>query len=98
MSKKGFCEIITYKRDKLPKNIHKYFSLWKNAVDHCNRVARLFEPISAVQSVKSTTEEKSYVQTLISFQNTKRTNISSVNALNSNRLFIVKRTRLKTSK
>ncbi|CAJ1944090.1 unnamed protein product [Cylindrotheca closterium] len=47
----------------------------------------------AVKSFPQSGEKKAYTQTHVSFQSTGSTNISSVNALNSNQLFVVKKER-----
>ena len=83
MGKEGFGFLHTVRRDCLPHGIPNW--AWHkesiSATDHRTKVARFLHPITAVHVTAG------YTRVLSSFQSTGPTNISAVNALNTNYLF-----------
>jgi hypothetical protein len=68
----------------------------KTPADACSRVARLNQQIAVVKQVlfdNNDTTRMPFKQARVSFQSASSMNISTVNALNSNKLFVVKKER-----
>ena len=94
LGERGYGAIMTSRRDQLPKEFDKCFLHYKKmSVDSRNKVARFLAPITAVRCVPATDNNKAYVRTHVSFQSTGSTNISTINALNCNKLYVVKKDR-----
>jgi hypothetical protein len=95
LGERGYKATMTCRRDRLPEGIPKdaFHYLKGIKVDHRTRVARFEQPIVAVKHVnqKEGSEKKNYTRTHVSFQSTGGTNISSVNALSENVLYVRER-------
>ena len=94
---RGFGVTMTRQPHWLPSVVRKdYFHFKKTPADARSRVARFNPPIAAVKQVLfdiNETTHKPYKRVHVSFQYTSSTNISTVNALNSNMLFVFKKER-----
>ena len=89
LGRKGFGATMTCRRDRLPAGVPKHrFHYEKGRVTESSRVARFLEPITATKSFPADTVNKEYTRAHVSFQSTGSTNFSTVNALNSCRLFL----------
>jgi hypothetical protein len=76
----------------LPKDVPKhYFHHEKGVADKRSRVTRFLKPVTVVRQTPAVehTGTKEFVRAHISFQSTGATNISTVNAINSNMLYLV---------
>jgi len=94
LGKKGFGATMTCRRDRFPEKIpKKYFHHERGQNDKRNKVARYLQPITAVKSYPPMGDAKAYTRTHVSLQSTGSTNFCTVNALNSNRLFLAERNR-----
>jgi hypothetical protein len=97
LGEKGFGATMTCRRDRLPCQVPKeYLHAKKTVSDTRSRAARFNEPVTAVKQTLFSlddTEHMPYKRVHVSFQSTSSTNISTVNALNSNKLFVVKKER-----
>ena len=96
LGKLGFGCTMTCRRDRLPGGLDKtYFHHERNAVSKIKKGARFLQPIAAIKTVVASADEggKLYSRVYVSFQSTGSTNISTVNALNSNNLSIVNKER-----
>ena len=93
LGERGYSATMTSRRNRLPKEFDKCFLHYKKmSVDSCNKIARFLVPITAIHCVPAIDNNKAYVRTHVSFQSTGSTNISTVNALNCNKLYVVKKT------
>jgi hypothetical protein len=84
----GWKGTVTCRRDRLPKSVtRKYFNFIKAApVNARSKVARFEQPIIAAKHVKyqvsdRVADKNDYILCHVSFQSTRGTNISMVNAL-----------------
>jgi hypothetical protein len=97
LGKRGFAATMTCRRDRLPSKVPKeYLHFQKTPSDTRSRAARFNEPVTAVKQTLFTLDDTlhmPYKRVHVSFQSTSSTNISTVNALNSNKLFVVKKER-----
>ena len=97
LGERGYKATMTCRRDRLPEGVPKTaFHYIKGVkVDHRTRVARFEQPVVAVKHVTQPTgsDKKDYTLTHVSFQSTGGTNISSVNALSENVLYVRERRR-----
>ena len=95
LGQKGFGATMTCRKDRFPAGVPKiYFHHERgNGVTERSRVARYCNPITLVKSFPAKDDHKAYTRTHVSFQSTGSTNLSSVNALNSNGLFIAEKKR-----
>ncbi|CAJ1934504.1 unnamed protein product [Cylindrotheca closterium] len=85
----GFAATIACRPDRLPLGVPKfYFHHEKVLVDDRSKATRLIQPITAVKSFPKDDNNKAYQRTHVSFQSAGPTNISTVNALNTNQLLI----------
>jgi hypothetical protein len=95
LGERGYKATMTCRRDRLPEGVPKsaFHYLKGIKVDNRTRVARFEQPIVAVKYVKQAegSEMKDYTLTHVSFQSTGGTNISSVNALSENVLYVRER-------
>ena len=95
LGERGYKATMTCRRDRLPEGIPKdaFHYLKGIKVDHRTRVARFEQPIVVVKHVEQEegSEKKNYTLTHVSFQSTGGTNISSVNALSENVLYVRER-------
>ena len=95
LGERGYKATMTCRRDRLPEGVPKTaFHFMKGVkVDHRTRVARFEQPVVAVKHVTHPTGsgKKDYTLTHVSFQSTGGTNISSVNALSENVLYVKER-------
>jgi hypothetical protein len=97
LGERGFAATMTCRRDRLPSGVPKeYLHAKKTVSDTRSRAARFNEPVTAVKQTLFTLDDTvrmPYKRVHVSFQSTSSTNISTVNALNSNKLFVVKKER-----
>jgi hypothetical protein len=97
LGERGFAATMTCRRDRLPSKLpREYLHFQKTPSNTPSRAARFNEPITAVKEMLFTLDDtigRPYKRVRVSFQSTSSTNISTVNALNSNKLFIVKKER-----
>jgi hypothetical protein len=97
LGEKGFGGTMTCRRDRTMEGVAKeYLHVKKTVSDARSKAARFNEPITATKQTLFTladTERRPYTRVHVSFQSTSSTNISTVNALNSNKLFVVKKER-----
>ena len=97
LGQKGFGGTMTCRRDRTMEDVPKeYLHIKKTVSDARSKAARFNEPITVTKETLFTvsdTERKPYMRVHVSFQSTSSTNISTVNAINSNRLFVVKKER-----
>jgi hypothetical protein len=97
LGEKGFAATMTCRRDRLPFEVPKeYLHAKKTVSDARSKAARFNEPVTAVKQTLFTLDDTlrmPYKRVHVSFQSTSSTNISTVNALNSNKLFVVKKER-----
>ena len=98
LGQKGFAATMTCRRDRLPFQVPKeYLHAKKTVSDTRSRAARFNDPVTAVKQTLFALDDASgrmpYKRVHVSFQSTSSTNISTVNALNSNKLFVVKKER-----
>ena len=95
LGERGYKATMTCRRDRLPEGVPKsaFHYLKGIKVDNRTRVARFEQPNVAVKYVKQEegSEMKDYTLTHVSFQSTGGTNISSVNALSENVLYVRER-------
>ena len=104
----GFGTTMTCRRDRLPKGLPNYFfhKISTAPGDFKARVARFNNPITVVKHVSMTpaqaaqgtegqpaTPPINYTKVHVTFQSTSSCNISTVNALNQNSLFVVQKER-----
>lgn len=90
----GFAATMTCRRDRLPTGVPKsYFHHERILVDARSKAARFIQPITAVKKFPQVGENKAYTRTHVSFQSTGSTNLSSVNAVKSNQLYIIQKER-----
>lgn len=90
----GFGATMTCRRDRLPKGVPKhYWHHLRTGSDKVSKAARFIPPITAVKTTYAEGGKLGYTRAHVSFQSTGPTNISTVNALNSNSLFVVKKER-----
>ncbi|CAJ1953548.1 unnamed protein product [Cylindrotheca closterium] len=90
----GFAATMTSRRDRLPAGVPKHhFHHEKGPVDDRSKAARFIHPITCVKKFPQDGEKKAYTRTHVSFQSTGSTNFSTVNAINSSRLYVVKKER-----
>lgn len=90
----GYAATMTNRRDRLPSDVPgEYFQKKKTDSGRRSKAARFLNPITAVKTVDATAETKAYRRVHCSFQSTSSCNISTVNALNSNSVYIRKRQR-----
>jgi hypothetical protein len=88
LGEEGFGALTTCRRDRLPKGIpEKYMAKKKTATCHRSKVARFNHPITLVKT------EETYERMHATFQSTSSCNLSSVNSLSCNSLYIAKRER-----
>ena len=75
----------------------EYLHVKKTVSDAWSKAVRFNEPITVTKetlfTVADTTECKPYMHVHVSFQATSSTTITTVNAINSNNLFVVKKER-----
>jgi hypothetical protein len=97
LGKRGFAATMTCRRDRLPSKVpREYPHFQKTPSNTRSRAARFNEPITAVKQMLFTLDNTvcmPYKWVHVSFQSTSSTNISTVNALNSNKFFVVKKER-----
>jgi len=94
LGRKGFGATMTCRRDRLPGGVPKQrFHFEKGKVTSRSRVARFLEPITVTKSFPADADNKEYTRAHVSFQSAGSTNFSTVNALNSCRLFVSERKR-----
>jgi hypothetical protein len=95
LGERGYKATMTCRRDRLPEGVPKTaFHYMKGVkVDNMTRVARFEQLVVAVKHVAHLpgSEKKEYTLTHVSFQSTGGTNISSVNALSENVLYVKER-------
>ena len=104
----GFGTTMTCRRDRLPKGLPNYFfhKISTAPGDKKARVARFNNPITVVKHVSMTpapaaqgtegqpaTPPIKYTKVHVTFQSTSSCNITTVNALNQNSLFVVQKQR-----
>src|SRR5210317_1896359 len=92
---KGFGATMTCRRDRFPEGVTKDFFHWERGkkITEASRVARYCQPITAVKSFPADGTNKAFTRAHVSFQSTGSTNLSTVNAINSNCLFVAERRR-----
>jgi hypothetical protein len=97
LGQKGFAATMTFRCDCLPSEVLKeYLHAKKTVSDTRSRAARFNEAVTAVKQTLFTLEDTvrlPFKRIHVSFQSTLSTNISTVNALNSNKIFVVKKER-----
>jgi hypothetical protein len=90
----GWGLLTTCRRDRLPAEIDgKYLYKAKEAANKVNRVGRFNHPITAIKEVPADGEKQAYTHAHVSFQSTGGTNLSIVNGLNENSMYIRRRYR-----
>ena len=78
----GFGCTMTCRRDRLPSGVPaKYWHKEKTDSSPKTKVARFFQPVVAVKTVKSKNGMNKYTKVHVSFQSTSSCNLSTVNAL-----------------
>ena len=86
---------MTCRRDRTMEGVSKEdLHIKKTVSDTRSKAARFNAPIKVTKETLFTvanTERKLYMHVHVSFQSTSSTNISTVNAINSNRLFVMKK-------
>ena len=88
LGKEGWSAVMTCPRNRLPKGVPDQF--WhkaQTATDARAKSARMLQPIVAVKEVAASGEDKEYRRVHVSFQSTGACNISTVNALDTVKLF-----------
>ena len=82
------------RRDRTMEGVLKeYLHIKKTVSDTRSKATRFNEAITVTKETLFTVadmEGKPYMRVHVSFQSTSSTNISTVNAINSNKLFVVK--------
>ncbi|MFM8622856.1 MAG: hypothetical protein ACKOB3_05715, partial [Holophagaceae bacterium] len=95
LGERGYKATMTCRRDRLPEGVPKNAFHYIKGIkpDNRTRVARFEQPIVAVKHVEQEegSEKKNYTLTHVSFQSMGGTNISSVNALSENVLYVRER-------
>jgi hypothetical protein len=88
MGQEGYGQLTTTRRDRLPEGVpEKYLAKKKTDTKMRSKVARFNNPVTMVKS----TEE--YLRTHVTFQSTSSCNISGVNSLRTNSLYVRERHR-----
>ncbi len=98
LGSEGFSAIMTCRRDRLPGGVpNYYFHHSKDSSSAASKVARFYNPITAVK-ISSVRKDPAappqlFSRVHVSMQSTGSTNFSSVNSLNSNSNWIKKKER-----
>ena len=98
LGSQGYGATMTFRRDRLPKDVpDKYFHKVGTAPgDKKARVARFFPPVTACKNFPKNPEDgkgEAFTRVHCSFQSTSSCNIGTVNAVNQNALFGIKKER-----
>jgi hypothetical protein len=95
LGKRGFAATMTCCNDRLPFKVpREYLHFQETPSDTWSWAARFNEPNTAVKQMMFTLDDTMcmpFKRVHVSYQSTSLTNISTVNALNSNKLFVVKK-------